>query len=157
MTKKITQAALFTGILIVVTATISIPVAGYGFVNLSDTVIFLIASVLPLKYSFLIAGIGCSMADILLGFGQYAIFTFFIKAMEAVIVSQCKVKMPFIKFLFAGLFMMTSYAFVDVILTGEIIAFIPSLLYNGVQAVTSIALSSILVNKFTQYYQKMNH
>ena len=155
MIKRHVLIALFTAILFTVTATISIPIA-YGFVNLSDTLIYLFASVLPLKYSFFIAAIGTSIADIFLGFGQYALFTFFIKGIEAVIVSKIENKNSLIQFGSAGLFMMLAYAITDVVLLGSPVAFLPSLSYNGIQALVSVLFARAFVKRFTEYYHKMN-
>jgi len=151
--KKIVQSALFTAILFVVTTTINIPTA-FGFINLSDTIIFLCASVLPVHYSFLIAGIGTSLADLFLGYGQYAIFTFFIKAFEACIVARIKTNHTIIVFAIAGIFMMVSYALVDCFLFGSMAVFISSMLYNGLQAIASIVLAQLFVKRFVQYFKK---
>jgi Predicted membrane protein len=151
--KRIVQSALFTAILFVVTTTVSIPIV-VGFVNLSDTIIFLCASVLPLQYSLLVAGIGTSLADVFLGYGQYAIFTFFIKSFEAVIVAKMHTEHTVIKFILAGIFMMFSYALVDCFLLGSTVPFFPSLFYNGLQATVSIVLAQLFVKRFIQYFKK---
>lgn len=54
-----------------------------GYVNLGDVVIILAAFLLSPLYAALAAGIGSMLADILMGYAQYAPGTFAIKALMA--------------------------------------------------------------------------
>lgn len=56
-----------------------------GYVNLGDVVILLAACLLSPVYAALAAGIGSMLADILMGYAQYAPATFVIKALMGLI------------------------------------------------------------------------
>ncbi|MBQ1978079.1 MAG: ECF transporter S component [Ruminococcus sp.] len=56
-----------------------------GYVNLGDTVIVMTAFMLSPVYAALAAGIGSMLADILMGYAQYAPGTFAIKALMALL------------------------------------------------------------------------
>lgn len=91
MNKKIFKpiiAALFAAIICVATFLIQIPVVVTGgYVNMGDCFVLLSGIVLGPVYSFLAAGIGSALADILFGYFTYAPATFLIKGIMALIVS----------------------------------------------------------------------
>lgn len=111
--KLLTRTALFMAIVTVTTMIINIPIpATKGYVNASEIAVFLSAALLPFGYNMAAAGIGCALADLLLGYSLYAPATFIIKSIEALIaykfIKSFNVK-PFIAFLIASLFMPIGY------------------------------------------------
>ena len=65
---------------------ISIPLpSGYGYVNLGDAGVFLCACLLPGGLGALAAGVGASLADLILGWPIYAPVTLLIKGLTALL------------------------------------------------------------------------
>lgn len=91
MNKKIFKpifAALFAAIICVATFIIQIPVAVTGgYINMGDCFVLLSGIVLGPVYSFLAAGLGSALADILSGYVLYAPATFLIKGIMALVIS----------------------------------------------------------------------
>lgn len=111
--KLLTRTALFMAIVTVTTMVINIPIpATKGYVNASEVAIFLSAALLPFGYNMVAAGIGCALADLLLGYSLYAPATVIIKAFEAFVAYKLfktgKLN-PFIAFFIASLFMPLGY------------------------------------------------
>ena len=81
-------AALFAALICISTFLIQIPiVVTGGYVNMGDCFVLLSGIVLGPLYSFLAAGIGSALADILSGYFTYAPATFLIKGIMALVVS----------------------------------------------------------------------
>ena len=57
-----------------------------GYLNFGDVLVMGMGFVLGLPYA-LLGGVGAALADLLLGYGQYAIFTLIIKGIEAGIIA----------------------------------------------------------------------
>ncbi|WZU02867.1 ECF transporter S component [Erysipelothrix sp. D19-032] len=72
------------------TMIVKIPVPLYGYMNLGDAMIMLSVILLPVRGALFAAGVGSAIADIFLGYPQYALFTLFIKAFEVVIILLLK-------------------------------------------------------------------
>lgn len=84
--QKLAIAALFTAIICVATFIVKIPSpATNGYFNLGDCFVLLSGWFLGPAYGALAAGLGSALADILSGYAQYALATFIIKAIMAVI------------------------------------------------------------------------
>lgn len=103
---KLVLAALFAAITCVATMiTIPLPITN-GYVNLGDCFVLLSGWFLGPVYGFLAAGIGSSLADMLLGYTDYAPATFIIKALMAVtayFVFKALSKKPFVARLTGGI------------------------------------------------------
>ena len=85
-TVKLVLSALMASLCCVMTMLIRIPVpATGGFVNLGDTAVILSGWFLGPLWGALSAGLGSALADILSGYPQYAIATFVIKALMALL------------------------------------------------------------------------
>lgn len=85
-TLNIVIAAMFAAMIAVMTAFIKINTF-QGYVHLGDSMIYLVASFLPLPYAIAAAAIGGGMADILSGYADIAVYTIIIKALNAVFFS----------------------------------------------------------------------
>lgn len=75
---KMTAGGMLTAFVLLATLLLRIPLP-YGYAHLGDGVIFL-SALLVGPYAALIAGLGSALADILGGYGLYALPTFCIKA-----------------------------------------------------------------------------
>lgn len=112
-------AAIFTALVALFTMVFHIPVpATRGFINLGDAVIFTTALLLGKKMGFLAGGVGSALADLLLGYANWAPFTLVIKGLEGYIagflghqafMGQKDMKRPLLALILAGLWMMAGY------------------------------------------------
>lgn len=82
-TLHIVIAAMFAAMIAVLTAFVKFNTAG-GYVHLGDSMIYLVASFLPLPYAVAAAAIGGGLADLLTGYADVAVYTVIIKALNAV-------------------------------------------------------------------------
>jgi uncharacterized membrane protein len=78
---------MFVALVAVATMVIHVPVpATQGFVNVGDTAIFIAAVLLGPKTALIAGGLGSALADVLLGYSQWAPWTLVIKGLEGLIV-----------------------------------------------------------------------
>ena len=82
----IVRAGLFAALTALLTALLHIPV-GNGYIHCGDAVIYLAAASLPLPYAVCAGAVGGMLADLLSGYAVYALPTFLIKGMIALIFS----------------------------------------------------------------------
>ena len=87
-TKKITTAAVSAAIIFIVTAVVAIPLpigGGGAYLNLGDSVIYLVSAVLGGPLGAISAAIGSCLADIVRGSMTYALPTFIIKGLMGLV------------------------------------------------------------------------
>ncbi|KAB3530445.1 ECF transporter S component [Alkaliphilus serpentinus] len=85
--KDLTLIGLLTALVTVATMIIQIPIsAGYGYIHMGDSMIFLTAILFGRRKAAFAGGIGSAIADLLSGYGQYAIPTLIIKGFMGYIV-----------------------------------------------------------------------
>lgn len=83
-TKTLAYSGLMAALAFISTSIISIPNAFTGgYIHLGDAIVLSCGIVLGKKYGALSAGIGSAMADLYLGYAQWALPTFIIKALMA--------------------------------------------------------------------------
>jgi len=154
-TKKIVISALFAAITCIATIIIKIPSPLKGYLNIGDCIILLTGWMLSSGYSFLAAGIGSALADLLSGYLVYAPATFIIKGTMAVIACVLSKglnkigNMPskIISGIVAEGFMVLGYYLFEGLLYG----FGPSLVNipaNCVQGTAGLILGCILIKLF---------
>lgn len=83
----IVYAGLFAALTALMTSVLHIPI-GNGYIHCGDAVIFLAAAILPMPYAVGAAAMGGMLADVLAGYPMYALPTFIIKGILAVIFSM---------------------------------------------------------------------
>lgn len=159
----IALCSMFMAMITLVTMFGMIPIA-WGYLNLGDTVIMLLASVLPASLMFNIGGIASGLADMLLAYPQYAFFTFVIKGIEGYLVAILFQKMKpkarrYVPFLLAGFWIAIGYGLVDALLYQNIGVGVTSFGYNAIQGFVSaflaIALSGIIRPKLSKLWQNI--
>lgn len=143
--KMLTITGFFMSLVTVVTAYLVFPIA-WGYLNLGDSIIMLLATTLPGGMMFFIGGVGSAFADVLLGYSQYALFTLVIKGLEGVLVVYLvqKSKLGFkwiLPFVVAGLWIALGYALTDALLYQDVAVGIASFGYNLLQGATSAAIA----------------
>ena len=82
--KKLVLTSLFTALIIVCTAYVSIPLPLVGYVHLGDAFIFLATFILGPIYGVVAAGVGSAIADLLV-YPTYAVATLIIKALMSLV------------------------------------------------------------------------
>ncbi len=86
-------AGLFAALTALFTATLHIPV-GNGYIHCGDAVIYLAAAMLPMPYAIGASAVGGMLADLLSGYPMYALPTFLIKGLLALVFSLIGGKRP---------------------------------------------------------------
>ena len=90
MKKSAIYRLVLSGLMVaVITAVTYFPVPvpiAHGYVNLGDAFVILAGVVLGPAYGFMAAGVGSALADVLVGFANYAPATFIIKGLIALVV-----------------------------------------------------------------------
>ena len=83
--KKLVFTALFTALIFVCTAYVSIPLPAGGYVHLGDAFLFLATFILGPIYGVAAAGLGSCIADLAMGYAVYAPATLVVKALMSLI------------------------------------------------------------------------
>ena len=77
--------AIMTAVTTVLTMFVKIPTPTRGYLNLSDTMIFFSAYAFGPWVGGIVGGLGPALSDLISGYPQWAIFTFVIDGLQAVI------------------------------------------------------------------------
>ena len=135
-------AGLFAALTALFTASLHIPV-GNGYIHCGDAVIYLAAAMLPMPYAIGASAVGGMLADLLSGYPMYALPTFLIKGLLALVFSLIGGKRPvdlrrIMGLTACGIVSVTGYWVTAVILYGGWAAqFIGTVPGNCVQAIGS--------------------
>ena len=150
-TKDITKIAIMSALVFIATYLIKIPSLN-GYTHIGFSMIIISALILWKKKGALAAGLGASLCDLLSGYTQYIIATFFIKAIMVIIICTTveklinKTKLAWIIGSIVGCtFQVLGYALFESLLYGfaGAIASIPS---NIIQSITGIVIAMVLAN-----------
>ncbi len=151
-TKKLVTAAMFASLICLITLFIKIPSPFKGYINLGDGIVLLAGWMLHPVYSFLAAGIGAALADILSGYAIYAPASFVIKGLMAQTAcfcymffqKKCGTKTSYIiGGIFAELCMLLGYFIFEGFLFGWAIAAV-NIPINAIQGIAGILLGVFL-------------
>jgi uncharacterized membrane protein len=155
--KRLVQLALFCALVTVGTMVITIPIpATQGFINFGDSIIFVASALFGPIGGMLVGGVGSSMADLLLGYPHWALFTFIIKGMEGLVCgflihyfvkeerAQRKFSTQLIAFCVGGLVMIGGYFLAGGVMYGFVPA-LTELWANTIQAGVSVVIALVLV------------
>lgn len=141
--KQIVMSALGIASIFLMTL-IHIPLP-FGYFNVGDVAVLLFASILSPLFALLVGGLGSALADLYLGYSQYAIFTFVIKGMMglmvAIILKRSNKYTVMIAYIIAVTWMVVGYFLVDWLLLGNAIATLPAVQGNILQAIVNVILS----------------
>lgn len=145
MLKKILSYLIMMAIIFSITYFVNYDMGNLGYISLSDGAIMLLARYFMPSYGMIIAGVACVICDFLLGYRQYALFTFVIKAAEAYFVSyflQKKKNFVIVTFV-AGIILVIAMVAVDFYLYGKAILQV-SIIKNSVQILLSLLLADTI-------------
>ncbi|MBN2899167.1 MAG: ECF transporter S component [Clostridia bacterium] len=153
-TRSIVAAGLMAALVTVGTMLIQIPVGISGYVHLGDSMVYFAGVIFGPVIGGLAAAIGSFLADMLSGYAVYAIPTFIIKGLDAVVIalvykllsggsasSTRKITAYTIAFLCGTLLMASGYFLFETFMygmEGAIVAVIPNLFQGAVGGVISI-------------------
>ena len=148
-TKDITKIAIMSALVFIATYLIKIPSLN-GYTHIGDSMIIISALILGKKKGALAAGLGASLCDLLSGYMQYIIATFFIKAIMVIIICTIveklinKTKFAWIIGSIIGCtFQVIGYCLVETVMYGfaGAIASVPG---NIIQSIVGIVLAVVL-------------
>lgn len=155
-TKRLVTAALLAAMTCVATMVIKVPSPLNGYLNLGDCIVLLAGWMLSPALGFLSAGLGSALADVFSGYVTYAIPTFIIKGLMALIVFYGfkllnkrlgDVLSRIISGISAEITMILGYYLFE----GFLYGFIPSAVNipaNAVQGVAGLVLGVLLIKLF---------
>lgn len=85
-TQTIARAAIFTALTMVATMVVHIPIPqSNGYVNIGDAMIYITAFVCGPWAALVAGGVGSALADVILGYANWAPFSLVIKGLEGLI------------------------------------------------------------------------
>lgn len=146
--KQMILGSLGIALIFISTFYFKIPSVNQGYLHLGDGFVLLFASVLPSITSFLCVGLGSAFADIIGGYTIYAVPTFFIKGIEAVIIHyiMCKLskKYNIFAYIVGGIWMILGYYLFDAFLTNSWIVPLAGIFGNFMQALLGIVIALCL-------------
>jgi len=114
-----------------------------GYLNFGDVFVMGMGLVVGWPYAVL-AGVGAALADILLGYAQYAVFTLVIKGLEALLIAWVihrRASVPLWVYGLAGLWMAVGYGLADVLISMNLQIFMVSFGYNLLQGLIAASLA----------------
>lgn len=147
-TSYFVSLGIFTSLVIIMTLMARIPMPQIkGYINLGDSMILLGTLFFGGPFGFLIGSFGSALADIIGGFPNFAIFTFVIKGVEALVFwvlikGARKRTLPRLitAASFATIWMIGGYFWVEFFMFGPVAAYV-EIPGNIMQALGSVAIS----------------
>lgn len=151
-TKKLVFAALMAAIACIATMIIRIPVpATGGYINLGDGIVILSGLLLGPVYGGLAAGIGSALADLFAGYVVYAVATFIIKGLMAVVVgiilknaSKAGIINVIIAGVIAEIIMIAGYFIFEAVFMGFGLGALEAVTGNVIQGIGGIIIAAVL-------------
>lgn len=139
-------------------AFVSVPIGQFGYVNLGDSALMLFASILNPFYAFLVGGIGSAIADMYLGYSQYALFTIIIKGLEGFVIAiLCGLhkKIRPLAYLLGMVLMVFGYFLCDAFINQSFIVALSGIGFNFLQGIvcllTAVLFSKLFVKAANKY------
>jgi len=154
--KNMVYTSLLAALVCVATFTIKIPsVVTNGYVHLGDGIIFIAVILLGRKNGAWAGSIGASLADLLGGYSHYAIPTFIIKGIMALIMGYIINKIPgkskfkwIVGALIGSIWQIIAYYVVGSVMVGSFVSTILDIPGNAVQSIVGILVAVIFVVAF---------
>lgn len=154
--KNMVYTSLLAALVCVATFSIKVPsVVTNGYVHLGDGFIFIAVILLGSKNGAWAGSIGAALADVLGGYSHYAIPTFIIKGIMALIMGYVINKMPgdnkfkwIIGAVLGSIWQIIGYYVVGSVMVGSFISTIMDIPGNVIQSVAGIIVAVIFVAAF---------
>lgn len=152
--KKIVLCGFGIAVVFVLTYFIAIPIGSFGYVNLGDAGVMLFASILNPALGFVVGGVGSALADLFLGYSQYALFTLLIKGIEGCMIAfafqHFKGKLVVLSYIVGFVWMVFGYYLTDAFLSESFVAALTGVGFNFMQGLVSCVVASIALVSFGQ-------
>lgn len=155
-TKKIVLCALHFSLIFTATSLLKIPNGLQGYIHLGDVFILLYANIASPFYACIACGGASMLADLISGYTIYMIPTFFIKAIEALIIVYLLKKQPsnnLYIYVLATSFMVLGYFVFESMIYDWRVALL-SIPANLIQAISSIFLCKLVLSTYTKQLQQ---
>lgn len=154
---KLVMTAMFASLVCVATMIIKIQTVTNGYINLGDSMVLLSGWMLGPVYGVAAAAVGSCLADILAGYPVYALATFLIKGIVALIAFLVYKKRNYILAVISAvtgeLFMAVSYFVFDYFIMGygkgAIISFPANIIQGVVGAILALLFLKMIQNNKT--------
>lgn len=164
-TKTLVLASMMAALTCIATMVIKVPTIGTnGYVNIGDTIVLISSWILGNPYGALAAGIGSGLADLLSGYASYIPGTVIIKFLMAfvgciVLTFLKKFHIPAVlRYLISGivseLIMVFGYFLYESTILGYGLAAAASIPSNCIQAVTCLAMGTLLLSVGVSHWLK---
>lgn len=155
--KQMVYTALFAALVCVATFMIKVPsVVTNGYTHLGDGFIFIAVIILGGKNGAWAGGIGAALADLLGGYSHYAIPTFIIKAVMALIMGYIIEKMPednklkwIIGAVMGSIWQIAGYYVVGSVMVGSFVSTLMDIPGNTIQSVVGMIVAVIFMAAFS--------
>ncbi len=150
--------AFHLSLIIITTCYFKIPNGYQGYIHLGDTFIFLYASFTNPFYAILASGIGSMLADFISGYSIYMIPSFFIKGLQALLISLFLKKYPNKKqiiYILAAMIMIIGYFFFEAFMYDFNVALF-SIFANIIQAFCSIFITLFAYPTYFKLFKSYN-
>ncbi|WP_083189871.1 ECF transporter S component [Orenia metallireducens] len=154
-TKHLALGGLLIALVAVATMSIKVPMpATGGYIHPGDSIIYLVAILFGGKYALLAGGIGSALADMLSGYGQWAVPTLIIKGIEGYIIAKiASRKLTDIKLrvrdiiavLVGALWMVGGYYLAEAIMVKSFIVPVANISWNLTQALGGAVIAIPLI------------
>lgn len=169
--QHLVMAAMFAALIYVSTCFIQIPnPASGGYVHPGDALCLLAAWLLPLPYGIAASAIGTMLADLLSGYGHYALPSFIIKAVVPLVAGvllrvlwnkKATVKATLLPCLLSGvageIFMVGGYFFLNAVIWGSGWSAAVSLVPDSMQALFGIVVATAAFCPLKRVLEKMKY
>lgn len=151
---KLVMAASFASLVCVATMVIKIPTPTNGYINLGDCIVLLAGWLLGPIYGAFAAAIGSCLADVFAGYPTYAVATFIIKGIVALLAFLIYRRRNFIlaivSSIVAELFMVLGYFLFECFFMGYGIGAAVGIPANAIQGAVGAILALVLLSVFTK-------
>lgn len=148
--KTLTMISIFIALIAVMTSfSIAIP-GGHGYIHLGDSMVYTSAWIIGGPAAGIASALGSALADVLLGYPQYALATLVIKFLMAYVcyllmkAFSYKIGMNILAMAIASLILVVGYSFYEYFLSGMGGA-IASIVPNIIQAVGGVTIGVVLI------------
>ena len=146
--RQIVLAGIFAALVFVITFFVKIPVPQISrgaYINLGDTAIYIIASLINPLYAMFAAGFGSMLADVAYGGGIYIPATLIIKGLMGFVAAYIAKRGSFgayaVSCIAAGAIMVVGYGIFETFLLGGIVPALASSVFNLIQFAGGVILA----------------
>lgn len=161
MTRRMTQMALLTAMIVVISLFFIVPVpATGGFVTLCDAGIYAVALLFGPQMGLLVGGLSGGMIDLLSGYPQWMLFSLLIHGVQGYVVGlffKKGVGSQYIGLSLGAIILVIGYALATALLYGVgagLASIVGNVIQSAVGIVFGIPLSRVLKRAFQHSYAK---